>query len=103
MPVPRTARPSPWEDLTGYASAVLGTRAADVPLRVAEALSTLKLPAVLAPALAGFVTQDVIDHAQLGYADDWEQFGRAVLDIPAERLSDYIAALAVNGPLIEIR
>ena len=96
-------RPSPWEDLTGYASAVLGTQGADVPLRVAEALSTFKLPAMLAPALAGFVTQDVIDHAQLGYADDWEQFGRAVLNIPPERLADYIAALAVNGPLIEIR
>jgi hypothetical protein len=96
-------RPSPWEDLTGYASAVLGTRGADVPLRAAEALSTLKLPAALAPALAGFVTQDVIDHAQLGYTDDWEQFERAVLDIPAERLSDYVAALAVGGPLIEIK
>jgi hypothetical protein len=96
-------RPSPWEDLSGYASAVLGTRGADVPLRVAEALSTLKLPAALAPALAGFVTQDVIDHAQLAFSDDWEQFGRAVRDIPAERLSDYIAALAVGGPLIEIK
>jgi hypothetical protein len=96
-------RASPWEDLSGYASAVLGTRGADVPLRAAEALSTLKLPAELAPALAGFVTQDVIDHAQLAYADDWEQFGRAVLDIPAGRLSDYIAALAVDGPLIEIK
>ena len=95
--------PSPWEDVTGYASAMLGTRGADVPLRLAETLSMLKLPAVLAPALAGFVTQDVIDHAQLGYPDDWEQFGRAVLDIPSGRLSDYVAALAVSGPLIEIK
>ena len=94
---------SAWEDLAGYAAAVLGTRGADVPLRIAETLSTLKLPAVLAPALAGFVTQDVIDHAQLGYPDDWEQFGRAVLDIPRGRMSDYVAALTVNGPLIEIK
>jgi hypothetical protein len=94
---------SAWEDLTGYASAVLGTRGADVPLRIAETLADFKLPATLAPALAGFVTQDVIDHAQLGYPDDWEQFGQAVRDIPAGRMSDYIAALAVAGPLIEIK
>jgi hypothetical protein len=95
--------PSPWEDSSGYASAVLATRSADVPLRLAEALAALKLPAMLAPALAGFVTQDVVDHAQLAYSDDWEQFGRAVLDIPTARLSDYVAALTAGGPLMEIR
>jgi hypothetical protein len=95
--------PSPWEDLSGYAAAVLGTLGADVPLRLAETLSARKLPAMLAPALAGFVTQDVIDHAQLAYPEDWEQFGRAVLGIPADRLSDYVAALAVGGPLMEIK
>jgi len=94
---------SAWEDLTGYASAVLASRGADVPLRIAESLSSLKLPAVLAPALTGFVTQDVIDHAQLGYQDDWAQFGRAVVEIPRNRIADYVAALAVAGPLIEIK
>ncbi len=94
---------SSWEDLTGYAAPVLGTYGADVPLRLAETLADLKLPAILASALAGFVTQDVIDHAQLGYPDDWQQFGRAVIDIPRSRMSDYVAALAVAGPLIEIK
>jgi hypothetical protein len=66
--------PSPWEDFAGYATEVLATRGADVPLKIAEVLATLKLPASLAPALEGFVTQDVIDHARLAYPDDWEAF-----------------------------
>jgi hypothetical protein len=89
-----------WEDLRGYASAVLATRGADISLRIAETLSTLKLPAALAPGLAGFVTQDVIDHAGLADPDDWEEFGRAVRDLPEERMFDYIAALAAGGPLV---
>jgi hypothetical protein len=95
--------PGPWEDLAGYAAALLGTRGVDVPLKIAETLSTLKLPATMAPALAGFVTQDVLDHARLAYPDDWEAFSRAVADIPAERMADYVAALTVNGPLVEIK
>ena len=94
---------SPWEQFAGYGTEVLATRAADVPLKIAETLSMLKLPAVLAPALAGLVTQDVFDHARLGYPDDWEAFSEAVLEIPAQRISDYVAALTVLGPLIEIK
>ena len=96
-------RPSPWENLAGYAPEVLATRGADVPLKIAETLAALKLPARLAPALAGFVTQDVIDHAQLGYPDDWEAFSRAVVDLSRDRIDDYIAALTVSGPLVEIK
>ena len=92
--------PGSWEDLRGYASAVLATRGADISVQIAETLSDLKLPAALAPALAGFVTQDVIDHAQLGDPDDWQEFGRAVQDLPRERMFDYIAALRVGGPLV---
>jgi hypothetical protein len=95
--------PSPWEDVAGYTTEVLATRGADVPLRIAEALATLKLPGALAPALAGFVTQDVIDHARLAYPNDWEAFSRAVFEVPNERIMDYVAALTVAGPLVEIK
>jgi hypothetical protein len=94
--------PSPWEDLTGYATEVLATRGVDVALKIAEELARLKLPARLAAGLAAFVTQDVIDHAHLAYPDDWEAFSRAVLEIPRERIVDYIAALTVAGPLIPV-
>jgi len=90
----------PWEDLRGYASPVLATQGADISLRIAETLSALKLPAALAPALAGFVAQDVIDHAPLADADDWAEFGRTVRDLPRERMFDYIAALTAGGPLV---
>jgi len=82
---------------------VLATRGADVPLKIAEVLATLKLPASLAPALEGFVTQDVIDHARLAYPDDWEAFSRAVIELPLDRIVDYVAALTVSGPLVEIK
>jgi len=89
-----------WEDLRGYASPVLATQGADISLQIAETLSALKLPGALAPALAGFVAQDVIDHAPLAGPDDWIEFGRTVRDLPRERMFDYIAALTVDGPLI---
>jgi hypothetical protein len=94
--------PNPWEDLRGHGSAVLATRGADISLRIAETLASLNLPAALAPALAGFVTQDVIDHAQLADPDDWQEFGWAVQDLPRERMFDYIAALTAVGPLVPV-
>jgi hypothetical protein len=97
MPAPR-----PWEEEAGRASAVLGSRAADVTLRIAEALAELDLPASLTPSLAGYAMQDVLEHAQLSYADDWNEFGRAARDLPAERMYDYIAALTARGPLVPL-
>jgi hypothetical protein len=89
-----------WEDLRGYASAVLATQGADISIQIAETLSALKLPAALSPGLAGFVAQDVIDHATLADPDDWQEFASTVRDLPRERMFDYIAALTVDGPLI---
>ena len=64
---------------------MLGTRGADVALQIAETLAALKLPASLAPAIGGFALQDVIEHAELGYTDDWEEFGRAARELPRDR------------------
>ncbi len=94
--------PRPWEEEAGYASAQLGTRAADVPLRLAEALAELDLPASLTPALAGYTMQDSLEHARLARPDDWEEFGRAARELPPERLADYVSALAVGGPLVSL-
>jgi hypothetical protein len=94
--------PGPWEDFGGRPSAGLGTRGADVGLQIAETLAALTRPAALAAALAGYVTQDVIEHAQLAYPDDWQEFGRAVRELPRERMFDYIAALTAGGPLVPV-
>jgi hypothetical protein len=93
-------QPAAWEDYGGRQMPVLATRGADVALQVADALAALQLPASLAPALSAFVTQDVLEHAQLAYQDDWQEFGRAAKEIPRERLVDYIAALTAGGPLV---
>ncbi len=95
-------RPGAWEDFGGRASAVLGTRGADVALQIAETLAALKLPASLAPAIGGYAMADVIEHAQLAYTDDWEQFGRAARELPRDRMFDYIAALTAGGPLVAV-
>ena len=95
MPQPRA-----WEDYGGRQMPVLATRGADVALQIAETLAALELPASLAPALSAFATQDVLEHAQLAYQDDWQEFGRAAKELPRERLVDYIAALTAGGPLV---
>ena len=77
-------------------------RAADVALRVADVLSTLRFPASLAPGVLAFALQDVSDHVQLAYPEDWQAFGRAARDLPLSRLTDYIAALSADGPLLPL-
>jgi hypothetical protein len=94
-------RARPWEDLAGrVSSGVIATRAADVALRVADAFATLHLPSTLAPGVLAFALQDVTEHARPGYPEDWNEFGRAARDLPLDRITDYVAALASNGPLV---
>jgi hypothetical protein len=95
-------RPGAWEDFGGRASAMLGTRGADVALQIAETLAALELPASLSPAIGGYAMQDVIEHAELAYTDDWEEFGRAARELPRDRMFDYIAALTAGGPLVPV-
>jgi hypothetical protein len=93
--------PGDWELLTGRpAVGLLGTRNADVQLRVAELLARLQLPASLAPGTAAFAIQDVVDRAQPAYFGDMLAVSRAVRDITPDRLTDYVAALASAGPLL---
>jgi hypothetical protein len=93
-----------WEELTGQpALGLLATRSAEVTLLVADTLASLQLPASLAPNVVAFAMQDVIDGARLPYFDDWSSFERAVRELPRDRLTDYIAALAANGPLLPVQ
>lgn len=90
-----------WESLSGRpAAGILSTRGADVGLLVAEALARLRLPASLAPGVAAFAMQDVLDATQPAYFDDWSQFGRAATTISNDRIVDYVAALTAGGPLL---
>ena len=92
-----------WESLSGRpAAGILATRGADVGLLVAEALARLRLPAALAPGVAAFAMQDVLDATQPAYFDDWSQFGRAATTISNDRIVDYVAALTAGGPLMPL-
>lgn len=98
LEMPRTR---PWEEVAGRASAaMLGTRAVDVALHIADTLASLRLPASLAPAIGSYAMQDVMERAQPAYPDDWEAFGRAAMELSSDRMVDYIAALTAGGPLV---
>jgi hypothetical protein len=71
-----------------------------VGLRIAEALSELKLPAALAPGVLAFAMQDVLDSARLAYYDDWTEFSRAASALDDVQIADYVSALAAGGPFI---
>jgi hypothetical protein len=91
----------PWEEVSGrQATGLLGTRAADVALQVADTLAALQLPASLAPFVLGFAMQDVAEQARPAYPDDWDEFERAALDLTRDRLTGYVTALTAGGPLV---
>ena len=93
----------PWEMRGGRtATGQLATRGVDVGLRIAEFLAQLELPTALAPSLLAYAMQDVLDHAQPAFFDDWPAFERTARELPRERLNDYIAALAAGGELIPL-
>jgi len=93
-----------WENLAGRpAAGALGTRSADVSLRVAETLAKLRLPASLAPGILAFAMQDVTDAANPAYFDDWQAFAIAARSLTEDRFLDYIAALTADGPLVPAR
>lgn len=97
-------RPAPWEGLTGRpALGMLGTRGADVPILVAELLSSMQLPAEIAPGVMAFAMQQVVDAAQPSYYDDWPGVIRAATSISRDAFVDYIAAQAANGSLVPDR
>jgi hypothetical protein len=96
-------RPVPWESFGGRpALGVLAGRGADVTIVVAEALSHMRLPAALAPGVAAFALQEVLDSTLPAYFDDWSQFGRAARELTQEQIVDYVAALTADGPLLPV-
>jgi hypothetical protein len=94
----------PWEGLAGRpALGLLATRAADVSILVADALASLKLPAELAPGVAAYAMQDILDRSRPSYFDDWFEFGRAASAVSRDTMVDYIAAQTAGGALLAVR
>lgn len=97
----RMPRPFTWESFQGPRGVgVLPTQVADVHLRVAEALSQLKLPAALAPDVAAYAGWDVMTAARMAHPDDWFALARSAATLPQDRFLDYVSALTAIGPLV---
>jgi hypothetical protein len=69
-------------------------------LRLAELLSELKLPAILARHVVPSLMREFLDQAQMLYSHDWTAVERYWASVSRERVADLVAQLTVDGPLI---
>jgi hypothetical protein len=100
-PTPRMPRGHAWEDFEGpRGMGLLPAWMADVPLRAAEMLAALELPAALAPGLTSYVAWDVMTSAEMAHPDDWLAVVRATRALPEDRTFDYVSTLTAIGPLV---
>ena len=96
----RLRRPVSWTHLAGRPdTGALGAHTPDLTLRLAAETARLQLPAQLVPALLAFATQDYWHKVAARTSDDWPAMTRAALALSPERVEDYVAALAGDGPL----
>jgi len=93
--------PGDWRNYAGRPGmGLIGTQVADLTLRVAELLHELDLPAVLTPYVLSAATLEFVDRVQPSYEDDWRTLVVTARALTRERVEDYMATLAVGGPLI---
>jgi hypothetical protein len=100
----RMPRPWPIELVAGRPTLAHGlTQFAELKQRLAEMLVERTLPASLTRSLVAAALQDFIDEVQPVVPDDWLTYVRTAQALSAERMDDYVAALAVpGGPLIPV-
>ena len=82
----------PVERFRGYSVAYVAVMVSDLPLRLAEVLGEMRIPADVIEPMLMFGIQDVIDQASQFVADDWEPLTWSGRLTPA-RVEDYLQAL----------
>jgi hypothetical protein len=93
--------PGAWMRLTGRPQlGLLGTVVADLSVQVAIELRAAGVPAAIERHVLAIAMQDFIDQAKPTSSDDWLSLVRAAQSIDRERIEDYIAAVAADGPLV---
>jgi len=95
----RIPAPQAWEDVSGRISAV-PTMIADGTFRLAELMSELKMPAVLARHFLPVLMRDFLDRVQMVHSDDWSAVSRYWTTVSRDRIEDAMGALTVDGPLL---
>ena len=97
----RFPAPEDWSTYAGRPGAgLLAAEVADLTLRVTELVAELRLPASLTPSVLSVATLEFVDRVQPADQDDWRTLVTTARRLTRERIEDYIAALAVGGPLI---
>jgi hypothetical protein len=79
---------------------LLATAVPDLNLHVARMLARLRLPARLAKFVLSAAVQDFIDEVRATDPDDWLSLIRGAGAVPQDRIEDYVAAAAADGPLV---
>jgi hypothetical protein len=79
---------------------VFATVVPDLNLHVARMLSDLRLPARLAKYVLSAAMLDFVDEVRATDLDDWLSLVRAAAAVPRDRIEDYVAAAAADGPLV---
>lgn len=96
----KLAAPGVWTRLTGRPQlGLLATAVADLNLRVAIVLRELQLPAAIERHVLSAAMQDFIDDVRPADPDDWLTLVRTAQGLTRERIEDYVAAVAAEGPL----
>jgi hypothetical protein len=72
----------------------------DLNLRVAMMLAELQVPSELAKAVLAAAVLDFINSAEATDPNDWWALSLAGRQVSRERIEDYVAAAAVDGPLV---
>lgn len=101
-PCTHVVLPSAWPLLIGRPQLSLAAASvSDLNIRVAAALSELRLPAQLAKPVLAAAIQDFIEDAAPLDGGDWWALSRAARTLSRERVEDYVAAAAsVGGALV---
>jgi hypothetical protein len=71
----------------------------DVNLHVAVMLATLKLPAPLARMVVGAAMHEYLNSVRPNDPNDWLTLVRGAAQASRQRIEDYVAAAAADGPL----
>jgi hypothetical protein len=79
---------------------LLATAVPDLNLHVARTMAGLRVPARLGKYVLSAALQDFMDEVRATDHDDWLSLVRAAAAVPRDRIEDYIAAAAADGPLL---
>jgi hypothetical protein len=79
---------------------LLASGVPDLNLHVARMLSHLRVPGRLAKYVLSAAVQDFVDEVRGTDPDDWLSLVRGAAAVPLERIEDYVAAAAADGPLV---